>query len=321
MLTHENTVSRGRPKGFGRRVFVLAAMFILTAVGCSVVQPEVHEQPSTNDSHTTLAADSGPGPAFESDSLLAGLAGVEVEVSNAVAPFDHHSNVDHLLMEMGLQGARNQMVADCIAERGFIPPQGSSALLDRDDPFLMANLAFPHTDRLAAEGLPLLPATPGSPDDFDTRSEAEMEASRDCAHQVQEADTELNAAIETFTSIRSAWEMVLDELETLDQIVELREGFSSCVRNEGIPASSSSELGFLNYVDFELAEASDASADLADVQEEMAEIRLRMGKLYAECGRELFETREQLRGGERRAQFLSVHEVGIRELNRFVYGQ
>lgn len=322
MLKQENTVSRGGSKSFGRPVFAVAAIFLLTVVGCSA-QPSVIEQPATGepDELTTVRSGSGSAPAVDRGSLLAGLAGVEVEVTNAVAPYDHHSNVDSLLLEMGLHGALNQLTFDCIAEQGFARPQGPTELLHRDDPFLMANLAFPHTERLASEGFPFLPPTPASPDDFQTPSEAEREASRVCARQVHGADSDLNAAIEIFGSIRSAWEVVLDEIETLDEVVRLKEDFSACVRDEGIPASSSSEHGFLSYVDFLRAEVADTAADLEDAREQQAGIKLTMGRLYAECGRELFEAREQLRGGERRARFLAEHEAGIRELNDFVYGQ
>jgi hypothetical protein len=45
-----------------------------------------------------------------------------------------------------------------------------------------------------------------------------------------------------------------------------------------------------------------------------------MGKLYVECGRELFEARERLRGGERREAFLREHEEAIRQLSELLFG-
>jgi hypothetical protein len=45
-----------------------------------------------------------------------------------------------------------------------------------------------------------------------------------------------------------------------------------------------------------------------------------MGKLYVECGRELFEARERLRAGDRREAFLREHEAAIRELSELLYG-
>jgi hypothetical protein len=61
-------------------------------------------------------------------------------------------------------------------------------------------------------------------------------------------------------------------------------------------------------------------ADTGGDPTEFVEVSERMGKLYAECGRELFETRERMRGGERREAFLREHEESIRRLSDLLYG-
>ncbi|MDP2623746.1 MAG: hypothetical protein Q8Q29_08115 [Actinomycetota bacterium] len=245
------------------------------------------------------------------EDVVVGL--VEVEVSNAVAPFDHDSNVDDLLLGFGLSRVRVGLINDCLAAEGF-PPIQLAPLPDRDDPILMANRAFPYLDALAESGFPNLPGTPGSPEDSRQRSEAEAAASRQCAEEVDASDHDVIVAYELSASIRSAWEVVLAEIDATAEIQSLVVGFSSCLVAEGIPATNArSEGSFLGYVDSLLAATgADESA--------WPEIRERMGKLYVECGRELFEARERLRSGERREAFLRGHEEAIRELSELLYG-
>ena len=247
------------------------------------------------------------------EDVIVGLVEVEVEVSNAVAPFDHDSNVDGLLLEFSLSKVRTQLISDCRVAEGF-PPVSISPLPDRDDPILMANATFPDIEALAASGFPNLPGTPGSLDDSRERSEEEAAASRQCAEDVDASDHDVIAAYGRYASIRSAWEVVLAEIDATAEIQSLVVGFSSCLVAEGIPATNArSEGSFLGYVDSLLAATgADESA--------WPEIREQMGKLYVECGRELFEARERLRGGERREAFLSEHQEGIRELSELLYG-
>jgi hypothetical protein len=245
--------------------------------------------------------------------VVVALVGVDVEVSNAVAPFDHHSNVDSLLLELGLHKARTQDIYDCLAREGFAPRQVSE-LPARDDPILMANAGFPFVEALARDGIPVLPPTPGAPDDFREYSQAEREASRSCAEAVDRSHGEVIVALELWVSVRFAWEPVLAEIDATDEIRSLVGEFSSCLIEEGIPAdSAASETAYLSYVDFLLADTGGDPTEFVEVSE-------RMGKLYAECGRELFETRERMRGGERREAFLREHEESIRRLSDLLYG-
>ena len=247
------------------------------------------------------------------EDVIVGLVEVEVEVSNAVAPFDHDSNVDDLLLGFGLSRVRVGLINDCLAAEGF-PPIHLAPLPDRNDPILMANWAFPYLDALAESGFPNLPGTPGSPEDSRQRSEAEAAASRQCAEEVDASDHDVIVAYELSASIRSAWEVVLAEIDATAEIQSLVVGFSSCLVAEGIPATNArSEGSFLGYADSLLA------ATGAD-ETAWPEIREWMGKLYVECGRELFEARVRLRAGERREAFLTEHQEAIRELSDLLYG-
>ena len=263
--------------------------------------------PATTDgSSDTTAVEGG-------DVVVASLVGVEVEVSNAVAPFDHQSVVDNLLLEFGLSRVRVGLMNDCLVAEGF-PPFSISPLPDRDDPILMANRQFPYIEALARDGFPTLPGTPSSPDDFRERSEAEAAASRSCAEELDRSGHDAIAAYELYAAVRGPWESVLDEIDAIDEIRSLVGEFGACLRAQGIPADATASEGtFLGHVQSLLmATGVDESS--------WPEINERMGKLYVECGRKLFEARERLRGGERREAFLREHEVAIRELSELLYG-
>jgi len=253
-----------------------------------------------------------PEPPIESTVTSAPPVGLEINVSAAVAPFDHESFVDSLLLEFSLARIRNQQVFDCIAAAGFVPPT-TSALPSRDDPILMS-AAFPDVDTLARDGFPNLPGTSGSLDSADTRSEAEAAASRACAEQVDGSQTDVIEAMGLFGSMRSAWEGVLAEIDALEAIHALVDDFGVCLREEGIPAEfTMSEGHYLGYVDSLLvATGSDEST--------WPEIRERTGRLYAECGQDLFTARTALRSGERREAFLSQYEDSIDRLSELVLG-
>lgn len=293
----------------------MAGVFVAACSASTASQPP-HEG-SRGVTSTMLSSDphSGgvDGTPDDRGGVVASLAGVEVEVSNAVAPFDHHSSVDNQLLELGLSRVRAGLVSDCLEAEGF-PPIQLAPLPDRDDPFLMANWAFPWVEALARDGFPNLPGTPSSPDDSRQRSEAEAATLRSCAEEIDHSHHSVILAYELYASVRGPWNATLAEIDGTDEVRVLVDQFSACLQAEGIPAdSATSELRFLTYVDSLLmATGIDESG--------WPEIRERMGKLYAECGRELFETRERLRGGERREAFLREHEVAIRELSELLYG-
>ena len=294
---------------------LVASLLVAACSGSPSSVPEDGGDVVTTSAPGTTAADgsSDTTPVEGGDVVVASLVGVEVEVSNAVAPFDHQSNVDSLLLGFGLSRARTQLISDCRGAEGF-PPIPTSPLPDRDDPGLWANRQFPYIEGLAGDGFPNLPGTPASPDDSREPSEAEREVSRRCAEEVDRSGHDVIVASGLYASVRGPWESVLDEIDATDEIRSLVGEFGTCLRAQGIPANATvSEGAFLGHVQSLLmATGVDESS--------WPEINERMGKLYVECGRELFEARERLRGGERREAFLREHEVAIRELSDLLYG-
>lgn len=244
------------------------------------------------------------------------LDGAEIEVVNAVAPFDHESNVDSLLLEMRLSLARSEQVNECVRSEGFTPPP-LPALPDRGDPSLNATASFPNYEVLARDGLPSNASSAGGGGDEPTTWEPEPgseDAIRSCSEKVDaESGGVLAEALDLWAATRSAWEDVLGEIETLDEVVALREEFGDCLRADGIPAqATSTEEDFLFYVDGLISAAAD--------QAEVTAILDRSGKLYAECGRDLFEAQRRLRSGERRAAFVADHDDAIRAISAALFG-
>jgi hypothetical protein len=263
------------------------------------------------------ALSAGDGETFDEDSTgvaVAALSGVAIDVSNAVSPFDHESGVDSFLLSSALTRHRpdeRQFLSDCLAAEGFTLWLAKGPLPARDDPMLISNWHFPQVDALASEGFVQLPGTPGKPEDFQGRPPKQDAAEQACiaAMEDQFRDSDRTRALELYWSMRIPWGDVLDEIDDSAEVRDLVQGFSACLADEGVPVESAiDELHFLSYVDELLWRADDVAAT-------EAEIHVRLGKLYVECGRELFETKEQLRSGERRTAFLAEHAETVRELS------
>lgn len=242
--------------------------------------------------------------------------GAEIEVVNAVAPFDHESNVDSLLLEMRLSLARSEQVSSCVRSEGFTPPP-LPALPERDDPSLSATASFPNYEALARYGLPNNASPVGDGGDGPGSWEPEPgseDAIQSCSEKVNaERGRDSAEALDLWAATRSAWEDVLAEIETLDEVVALRDKFGECLRADGTPAqNTSTEDDFLFYVDGLVLAAPD--------QAEITVILERSGKLYAECGHDLFEAQRRLRSGERRAAFVAEHDEAIRVISGALYG-
>lgn len=263
------------------------------------------------------AQSAGDGDPFDGESTgaaSAALSGVAIDVSNAVAPFDHESGVDSFLLSSALDRPgpdELQFLLDCLAAEGFTLQKVWGPLPKRDDPMLISNWYFPQLEALALEGFVQLPGTPSKPEDFQGRPPKQDAAEQACiaAMEDQFRDSDRTRALELYWSMRIPWGDALDEIDGSAEVRDLVRGFSACLVDEGVPVESAvSELHFLSYVDEVLWRADDVAAT-------EAEIHVRLGKLYVECGRELFETKEQLRSGERRTAFLAEHAETIRELS------
>lgn len=316
-----------RQNRYALRVIVGLLVFAAACSAGSAAESESNDTPSTPMQSTVDAVDAGsPGAAVDTtlvvaEAASAGLSGVSVDVTNAVAPFDHESSVDDQLLPWAINRLGNeerQYRSDCMAAEGFeLPPLAPPP--EREDPILISNWQFPQVDVLAVEGFAAVPGTPSSPDDFQetsSRTEAYYEVSRSCAAAAEEEfkGSDRTRAYELYAIVRGGWEEVLAEIDGSDEIRPVAEQFSGCLRDEGIPVEYTvSETHYLSYVDELLFKAD------GDIEEEAA-IRVRYGKLYAKCGRELFEAKERLRSGERRIAFLAEHEEAIRELSDLLSG-
>ncbi|MEA3510237.1 MAG: hypothetical protein U9R51_02260 [Actinomycetota bacterium] len=265
---------------------------------------------------TTTTIPSTTTPPSEPDATgdvggVAGSSGVEVDVANAVAPFDHESNVDsHLLPRLiaSFGTERRQYLDECMAESGF-DGLGPVVLRDRDDPMLISNWQFPPIAMLATEGFAVLPGTPSSPEDF-TGNPERTEVSKLCQADAETrfADSGTERASELYGMLRGAWEKILVEVDASDELRPLVTEFSACLVDAGVPSNNASSVErYLGYVDSLIADGADGAA----VYEEY-------GKLYAECGADLFTTREHLRSGERRTEFLDEHAAEISELAELI---
>jgi len=237
-----------------------------------------------------------------------------IDVSAAVAPFDHESNVESMLLEIGIQSVWNEKlsyIGECMAGVGFDGPK-PVVLPRRDDPFLISNMQFPPTDLLATEGFALLPGVPSSPDDFVENPERDA-ATFECTVEGEALyGSDGSRASELYGTIRSAWEEVLTDIDSTVEVRAALGEFSSCLAVEDIPDQHTDSLErYLGYVDSLLMAADDDSTEMRSIHEEY-------GKLYAECGRELFDTREELRSGDQRISFLDDHSDEIRELTNLI---
>lgn len=278
-------------------------LLIVTLValsGCSTTQTSqtaAHVSSSVRDGGTT--------------GVVSQLTGVDVDLSNALAPYNHHSFVDKLLLEMAIAQMRREELNHCLVEDGFSPVP-LSPLPARDDPLLTSNLEFPDWEKLARVGFVQASASgpaPGEPQE----APPDVDAMNVCDDRLQRNGSPSEELFAAFAIVSSGWSDVLAEIDGLAEVRLLVDEFGACLRAEGIPVEyTDSEVGFLGYVD-SLIVAADDSTRTPVINEEM-------GKLYAECGQELFETREQLRSGERRTAFLREHDAAISEMNNLIYG-
>jgi hypothetical protein len=239
---------------------------------------------------------------------------VEVEVLNAVAPYDPGSAADSLIVQQRVSRLGLEAIVECLGERGFPETLPPAEPIDRHATARTFNADFPDVDGLARDGLRVEVAD-GEMDGGEPPSEPPPggeEAAAECFEEpaVQEAI----AQEERFASVRDAWEDVLAEIEGTDEIVRLGDEFSACLRDEGVPAESATDAArYLAYVDGLMAQAGGDQAEMGSIAE-------RFGKLYVECGRDLFEARERLRGGDYRDAFLLEHADALRKLSDVSYG-
>lgn len=232
-----------------------------------------------------------------------GIEDVDVTLTNGIAPYDHASEADTSIVLDTISRLGERQIIDCVRRKGHVVAYSERAELSRDTIMGGANAEFPFVDRLAERGFDIDVSADDQTPTVGGPLSAEHRAAADAC--MEELDDVLRAE-ELFGSIRHEWQIVLDEIDASDEVLTLRAEFAACMREEGIPSeSAANELAFLSYVD--------ARSWRADTSERH-DIAVTYGKLYVECGRELFLAKERLRGGELRAAFLAQHAEAIREL-------
>lgn len=114
----------------------------------------------------------------------------------------------------------------------------------------------------------------------------------------------------------AAWLRVLEEIDARDDVRAGVADTLACLHAQGVPSTVTTLGGFFTFVDMKVAEVADPER-IEAVQRKVFE---EYGKLYAECGQDLFALKERLRSGEARTEFLRTHRAAIEDLQQRVYG-
>ncbi len=319
--------------GLGRTGLGLVLVMVLATSACTNSRDgEAPDQTvaSTNESNdpgsSTTLASPGDSTTPGSSGSSFGLAGVDPSITNAVAPYDHESNVDSQLLE-GYISRLEQLrllpaLNECLAGEGYEPVAPPAELPGRDDPIWVSNWQFPPIETLIAEGFVTPDGYQESAEEDPRNRTAESEAARLAQREARDrcrlqagaptTDAEMGLEHRLFSSLRSTWEEVLVGIDDSDDVRDATTKYSQCLRDEGVPAQYTSPVtAFLGFTD-----ATRAAQD-GDPQKD-AEVQEDFGKLYGRCAQDLFSVKERLRSGELRSAFLAEHEVTIRELASIV---
>lgn len=256
-------------------------------------------------------------PAGQRHGQAVTLDGVEPALANAVAPYDAWSAADLFVISGALGDQPHQLVDTCLRDAGWEVPNHPPRTLHTDRSNLVNDMPaqFPNTQHLLEFGLPLPPAEePSEGDMVSGMPDGTEDDERACVEQHRK---ELDRSLETqelFLSIADAWWDILAEVDASEEVRALASEFSDCLQDQGVPAEHAvDEFSFLNYIDVLHLEAGHERTNIED-------INLRYGQMYAMCGQDLFEAREQLRSDERRDAFLHEHAESLRELSDRLYG-
>jgi hypothetical protein len=244
-----------------------------------------------------------------------GLEGVDVQLLDALAPYDHRTSLARVAMWRWLTSAGDVHIGACLRDEGFTDPPPAPAPPDPDDPTQGDNVNFPDGRRLAREGITIVGSFALVEEEPSGWVPPPGWAAAEARCRAELSGDELDAATpaqKLFTSIGRAWENELAAVEAEDEIAARTEEFSVCLQDHGIPAESTgSQLDFLGHLDGKIMGARDG--------DEIEAFGRQYGRMYGECGLPLFESRERLRA-ERRPAFFAEHAESLRELSDLVYG-
>lgn len=256
------------------------------------------------------------------------LDDVDDAILRGVAPFDHDSVLDRDELGDQVGYLENLVLAACLRDAGEdvadpAPPEP----VDRGDPAAQEydGDGFPDVDRLEAEGLPYVRSEAVDVDHvppgvLDLR-DVDLEIVQSCRVTITGEDAlrdqpdvprALHPAGDLRDALGRAWRAVLDDIDRTDEVRTLVDDVGACLLDAGVPAQHASTEEFFGHVNALRMAAMEAAGDEA-VEEQRAVMR-EQGQLWAACGRDLFEARERLRGGERRDAFLEEHATTIVEL-------
>lgn len=286
--------------------WMLAALLLLSA--CTMGGQDVAASDRGGGSSSEDVELPGAASAAENDESVA----PDVTVENGVAPYGAASAADSIGLEVSMSALERRILDECVREEGFAIPEDPTAPWQRDEALWSFNATFPYIEGLARDGLrveePQATGPDGElPEGMEPAPPGYDDARQACFDELAGAGA-VHPASQIFGDLRVAWEGVLEEIEATDEVGRLAGGFSDCLLAEGVPADATTdEFAFLFHVDGLKFDADEDAGRIAEISEQY-------GKLYVECGRELFEARERLRGGERRTAFLAEHREDIQEL-------
>lgn len=283
-----------------RRVPMVATA---AAVVVLVVGATIGLRIAADDEVTVAAPASNPPSSVPVPSAVPAPGVHPIDVANAIAPFDHDSHVDSTLLEMWFSQQQIGEYARCLRDDGFADraPDVPDVLPDRDDPMLASHWQFPDVELLAREGFAFLPGRSWE-EDHDVFREGFDEAAARCGELI---DHELEELAVRLGEARGSWEQHLATTERDPAVVAADERFTHCLGEAGVEDPPDLET-YPMYLDALIQEAP---------EEQWAGIHRDQGVLYAECGVDLFQVREQVRTGEGRSSFLLEHEGLIEELS------
>lgn len=210
-------------------------------------------------------------------------------------------------MEMWLSHQQVGDYAKCLRDAGFPDraPDVHSELPDRDDPFLASHWQFPDVEALASDGFPYIQGSPAELDE-EPPGPAFYEANQRCRALINSSLEDLALR---FAGARAEWEKILEVIENDPAVAEAKSAFTACLHDAGLqPAPDHDD--YSRYLNGLIQSTED--------EQELATILRDEGILYAECGRDLFELREQLRSGEGRDAFLNENQDLIDDLSELL---
>ena len=278
------------------------AVSVAVGSGCGAQGDAESEGDAVGDPTAEALDESSTGP-------------VEMSVADGLAPYDAESQVSQSRLIRVQQNYEDGILEGCIESLGVpriglqYPPSPREMIIGQSLP------DFPYLAQLETDGFPL-PAELRYPDRDDGHvvlTDDQQDAMAECQAE-DEAAIAARENLARYQPISAAWYELIAEVDSMPEIVSLREGFAACVLDEGIaPDYSSDEGAFLGAVE-------DATSRLYGDPEDLARELSELGQIYYRCGVDLFEREIELRL-ELRDEFLDEHWEDIATISERLYGE